>query len=145
MFFSTAVILRPELITLVQASQDLTCMSTLEINGTIFCFLIRKKSNGNSTLQYKLKRYCNALYPQKFQVGNDFETEETVGQVVNSSPHRDEFTKEFGIDAVDQVPNIVPFTLPTSQLGPQKAAKKAMLLEIDASVRAVDVVNFSGC
>ena len=119
-------------------------MSALEINGTIFCFLIQKNSNGNSTLQYKLERYCNALYPQKFQVGDDFESE-TVGQVVNSTPHRDEFTKEFGIDAVDQVPNIVPFTLPTSQLGPQKAAKKAMLLEIDDSVRAVDVVNFSGC
>jgi hypothetical protein len=197
-------------------------------------FLIRKDSNGNATLQYKLKRYSNALYPRKFQVGDDFETEETVGQVVNSTPHRDEFTKEkfwnytvrskckdgeemdrdymlpandwrilvfpeiqecplpdafplaafagsveqslgdqkrgifatsqkleweqkkpqiykewvdfwaSRVDTVDQVPNRVPFMLPTSQVGPQKAAKKAMVLDIDDGVRAVDVVNFSG-
>ena len=59
-------------------------------------FVIRRNSNGVVTLQYKLKRYSNALYPRKYQTGDDFFFLKMlqVGKVVNSSPHRDDFTKE---------------------------------------------------
>jgi hypothetical protein len=58
-------------------------------------FVIRKNAGGKATLQYKLRRYSEALYPRKFQLGDDFESQtEGTGQVVNSQPHKDMFTKE---------------------------------------------------
>jgi hypothetical protein len=58
-------------------------------------FLIRKNVNEKATLQYKLRRYSDALYPRKYQLGDEFFTEENeVGQVISSSPHRDPFSKQ---------------------------------------------------
>ena len=58
-------------------------------------FLFRKNSAGNTTMQYKLRRYSDALYPRQFQVGDEFVCDtHGVGTVMESVPSKDPFTKE---------------------------------------------------
>ena len=58
-------------------------------------FLFRKNSAGNTTMQYKLRRYSDALYPRQFQVRDEFVCDtHGVGTVMESVPSKDPFTKE---------------------------------------------------
>lgn len=46
-------------------------------------------------MQYKLKRYSDAIYPRKYNVGDPFTSESKgQGQIVDAKPHRDLLTKE---------------------------------------------------
>lgn len=58
-------------------------------------FVFRRNTSGKATAQYKLRRYSDALYPRKYNVGDNFVTElNDVGQVIDSKPAKDPFTKE---------------------------------------------------
>ena len=62
-------------------------------NKTHYMKLTRNKQ-GKAVLQYKLKRYCDALYPRKFSVHDEFHCDKLgKGRVIEVQPMKDALTK----------------------------------------------------
>lgn len=58
-------------------------------------FVFRCNSDGKAVVQYKLKRYSDALFPRKFDVGSEFVSEVHGSGIVESAePYKDSTTKE---------------------------------------------------
>lgn len=58
-------------------------------------FTFRRNVSGKCVMQYKLKRYSNALYPRAYNVGSKYMSDtKGEGQVITAQPSRDILTKE---------------------------------------------------
>jgi hypothetical protein len=55
---------------------------------------LTRDKQGKAILQYKLKRYCDALYPRKFSVHDEFHCDKLgKGRVMDAHPQKDPITK----------------------------------------------------
>ena len=58
-------------------------------------FVVQRKKEGRACLQYKHKRYSDALLPRKFDVGGTYYSPTNgIGTVIQCSPEKDVITKE---------------------------------------------------
>jgi hypothetical protein len=64
-------------------------------NDKVHHFIFRRDSEGKSVMQYKMKRYSNAVYPRRYNVG-DTHVHETLGsgQVIGAKAEKNALTKE---------------------------------------------------
>ena len=58
-------------------------------------FVVQRNKEGRACLQYKHKRYSDALLPRKFDVGGTYYSPTNgIGTVIQCSPEKDVITKE---------------------------------------------------
>ena len=55
---------------------------------------MRRDEQGKAVMQYKLKRYSDALYPRMYNINDDFHCQKLgTGTVVEAKPQKDAVTK----------------------------------------------------
>ena len=63
-------------------------------NDKVHYFVMKRNSTGKATMQYKLKRYSDAVYPRKFSFGDAFKCDKHgSGTVVDTQPYKDPLNK----------------------------------------------------
>lgn len=132
-------------------------------NDKVHYFVMKRDSVGKATMQYKLKRYSDAVYPRKFSFGDSFNCDNHgTGTIVDAQPYKDPIHKRkywnytvkfFGADGADFLeiyklpadecfivlfPNSIPNQLPENfSLAEFKGTFEETLADQKAGVEAV--------